>query len=233
MRDDVTLSSRAMWRQIGPEGGYFKSFAWDAGGRAYAGSDDSGGVWGSDDDGLTWRLLTGAWRDCTGWKILAVEGAVYLLDEYARHPLLVSRDHGETWREAGDNLPADKSSRRTSCLVAEGDRLLCGTGHDMMHPGNGLFLSEDGGGSWRQVAFAGYDVAEITRAGKAIFAAVHSEARDERLGLMRSDDGGLTWAAVPRFAGAGVSALSWDGGELLVGAWLPEGSVWRSRDGGE
>jgi hypothetical protein len=223
------------WRATGPSGGYFHSFAFDGQGRTFAGSDDSGGVWASDDDGLTWRLATGDFTNACGWHVAVSphdSRVVYVADHYGRQPLLASTDRGETWVVRGTELP--KEQRRFGCVLvdeANPDRLLVGTGmSDRI--GSGIMASDDGGRSWRQLAFDGSNVTELEQVAGVLYAGISGGDERAQPGLFASADGGATWDQITSLPGA-VTTMTVDGKSLYVGTPGPTGSLHRSDDGGQ
>jgi hypothetical protein len=226
---------RLHWRATGPAGGYFHSFAFDGLGRTFAGSDDSGGVWASDDDGLTWRLATGAFTNACGWHVTVSphdSRVVYAADHYGRQPLLVSTDRGETWEVRGTELP--KEARRFGVVLvdeADPDRLWVGTGM-AERVGSGIMASDDGGRTWRQSAFDGNNVTELAQIGSVLYAGISGGDERATPGLFASADGGASWDQVATLPGGAVTTMAVEGKTLYVGAPGAEGSLHRSDDGG-
>ncbi len=76
-------------------------------------------------------------------------------------------------------------SRGVRDLVQIGARLFAGTG-------NGLFVSDDEGGSWRLVGLAGQEVWQIRDNGEGVLYAGTAPT-----GLFQSEDHGETWVEIP------------------------------------
>ncbi len=142
------------WTHSPLAAGFFRSFAFPTNGnvRVLAGSDDSGGVWGSDDDGVTWSLKTAAFPNHTGWTLatgIANQQIVYSGDQYGRVPVLKSTNRGSSWTSIGDGLTG--FARRVNALavsrVSDGV-VYAGTGA-YYKPGDGVW--KYAGGAWSPV----------------------------------------------------------------------------------
>jgi hypothetical protein len=167
----------------------------------------------SDDAGRTWEpvSLLGE-RDfhvleASGTRIYGYGSAFDSGDS----ALLVSDDVGRTWTQ---QMPPEPL---ISLAVNPGDR-----DHVIASGERALYESADAGGGWRAV----YDEAGLVAwtAPDALFL-VDSEGT-----VRRSSDAGRIWEAVGEVGGQ-PAALDSAGKELLVG--LHDGTIWRSRDGGE
>ena len=95
------------WENIGPEGGFFKDFVIHphTPSTVYAGSDDGGGVWKSEDGGDSWTLLTGDFPNFTGWHIemdLEHPDTLYFSEIYGRYGK--SMDGTRFRKKGGRNL---------------------------------------------------------------------------------------------------------------------------------
>jgi hypothetical protein len=165
-----------------------------------------------------------------------------------------SRDAGTTWEPC--NVGFDP--RGTSGLAIDPgnpQRCLAVGANSMASPRHGLWLSEDGAASWRQVLSATicgamdfrrqlafdpttWDAAQA-RTGRVYWSRIATDApgpgRTEAIpsdpALWRSDDGGRTWQVLPGTAhlAGGEIAVAPAGG--LLYATHPTG-LWLSRDGG-
>jgi photosystem II stability/assembly factor-like uncharacterized protein len=127
--------------------------------RLYAGSA-AGGLWTSTDRGLSWHTCWPNWAsqsigalafDCADPQtVYCASGEANISpDCYPGSGLYVSRDAGATWEVLA---PAGKGRlpRRIGALVSTpGALYLGGVNLDESHPG-GLYLSHDGGRSWRR-----------------------------------------------------------------------------------
>ncbi len=225
------------WVALGPQGGYFPGFAASSS-RMFAGSDDSGGIYYSDDEGGTWtRSDTPV--DATGWDLTVSvydEDVVYATDIYGRHPVMRSTDGGATWTDiVGTGLSG--FARTVSCLVElSATTILVGTG-EVGSPGDGVWQGVLSGGSWTwsrsgpasgSGSIAGVRVHKMVGVGypstPAVFAAVWPEPAgdcDTHLdaGLYYLD--GTGWHRLPLAGGIAdgyiLSLEAGFGGELLFG----------------
>ena len=191
------------WEQIGPQGGFFKDFAFDPHqkGVVYAGSDDGGGVWKSTNGGKDWSLLTTGFPNFTGWHIEPdpnVPGRVYAAELYGRYGLLRSDDSGDTWKMATNGLDTYRRKQVSKVAIASvtSDTLFISTGegagpNNASRPGDGVFKSTDGGANWQPSGFQGLAVACIEHTGGLLFAGVHGQ------GLWASGDFGENWINHP------------------------------------
>ncbi len=211
---------------------------------------------------LRWRLM-GPMR--AGWSLVA-QGVPDRLDTYyfgaADGGVWKTIDSGLTWTPLGDRAPF--SSVNALAVIARGSgpaKLVVGTGqsqtrYDAME-GNGVFVSEDDGASWRSIGL------EQTRAIGELWV----DPRDENVilaaalgslfgpgperGVFRTADGGQTWNKVA-FVDADTGAVDlaadpaapdvvyasfwqvrrypWQGYHIpQVG---PGSSIWKSTDAG-
>lgn len=226
------------WSTLGPEGGYFPAFARN-GDVMLAGSDDSGGIYRSDDDGATWSRSSSP-VDTTGWHITVSrfdDDILYATDIYGRQPVLRSADGGATWTDiVGSSLTG--LARTVSCLIeVSATTIFVGTG-EIGTQGDGVWqgVLTSGTWSWTRVGpasgtgtIAGARVHKMVAVGTdpniTVFAAVWPEPP----GICSEDDivyglyyvDGTGWHMVG-FGGdiAGLPILSLEvgyGGELLLG----------------
>jgi len=137
----------------------------------------------SQDRGSSWVPI----RDTTDLRDVAaatVEGMLYTIQD---DRTLKSTDHGSTWRDVGA-FPAEYV--RLSIDPRDPERLVAATN-------KGIYLSVDGGGTWRSA----WSKKTITYgrdfSGGAVFDPDHSERVYATLGggvgLLVSGDGGATW----------------------------------------
>ncbi len=97
---------------------------------------------------------------------------------------------------AADEPRSVLESRGVRDLIETDGRLFAGTGA-------GLFLSDDGGDTWRGVGFVDHEVWQVRAAGDGTLYAGTQPA-----GLFRSDDHGDTWTEIEAFANA-PEAATW------------------------
>lgn len=153
----------------------------------------------------------GAWTSCPiggGGFLQGVHFAtsdtnrVYMLSDVGG--FFRSDDAGLTWRMLHGSLPPDAgaySPRGLSVHPRHADRILVALGSRWGRL-KGVFLSEDGGLSWRQTLAAPFEGNGDHRgAGNVVVASPHDPnlvlAGSLGGGIRRSTDGGLTWTALP------------------------------------
>jgi hypothetical protein len=177
-----STASAQFWSCIGPQGGFYKDFA-ISGTVVLAGSDDSGGIWRTLDGGASWQILSSGFPDMTGW-ILEVSDEnpdiVFACDAYGRWGLLRSSDGGGSWQQRTGGLSGMSELRVSGIAIcsADADSLYISTGMDTGgdpgRPGNGIFVSSDGGVSWIPSGLQGMTVCCICRASNGkLFAGTH------------------------------------------------------------
>ena len=191
-----TLSAHT-WENIGPEGGYFKEFTFhpDSSSVLYAGSDDGGGVWKSSDRGTTWSLLTPDFPNMTGWSIVIDKenpDIIYVCEMYGRYGLLKSTDGGNSWEQKTKGLNSAYEKMVSDLVIKNGDTLFISTGtirnFTPPRPGNGVFLSYDGGENWEKAGLQGLTVRCID---KNSYGTIFAGTEDS--GLWYTEDNGKNW----------------------------------------
>jgi photosystem II stability/assembly factor-like uncharacterized protein len=191
------------------------------------------GVMRSRDGGLTWRILTG-W-DETEPKALALDprnpDIIYsgLPDGF-----VLSKDQGQTWKRAEQGLPA----RGKYVQSLQVDRTV--SGRVLLGCETGIYLTEDGAGTWRRV-FETVDTVNDLQ--QSPHDPAHWLAVSQSAGALESRDGGRTWKRLvgvpaehalynvafdPRQRGR-VAIASW-----TYGLWTSEdeGRTWAERNAG-
>jgi hypothetical protein len=158
---------------------------------------NAGGVYRTDDDGVSWIQL----GDVTDNDLVSVD-----LSDPQRRTLLAgghespgvllrSVDGGDNWTDIGPLLPASAGDSSFP-LVINGQTLLLGTWRS---DGAGVFRSTDGGGTWTQVFAGGVYSHPLTAADQTLY-----WLRENNQGLIKSTDHGATWSQV---AGSGIFAV--------------------------
>lgn len=207
-------------------------------GRLYA-YVDVGGLYRSDDDGATWRMLHGGMPSGDGFY--SVRGLWVAADEAERlviavgnqwsanQGIFLSRDGGETWEKQLD-APFLGNEQHRSCgtvfLTLPEGVLLAGSA------GGGLFASRDAGETWTNEGFEGVNITDL-KAGPDgtlwVCALPHTmpNKREIRGGFFRREAGG-GWEEFP--AGPEELVVAPDG--TLIGIF-GSSEVRQSRDGGK
>jgi photosystem II stability/assembly factor-like uncharacterized protein len=199
----------------------------------------------TDPSGCRWYAPATAPRDAYVTDLAldpSAEGVVWCIESPGTRPDAIYRsdDEGNSWsriaapheRALTDRIriaPSRPARLYTSGVIPRTDT----------EPRRGVVLrSDDRGASWtllpvallegeRTVFLLGIDP---TDADRLLVRAVRgpTDARPER--ILRSEDGGLTWASVLEIGSVGGFAMSEDGRTVWVGNRL--GGLFRSRDGG-
>lgn len=218
-------------------------------------SDDGGTTWGARNDGLAGTRVERIWA---GGGVLYTCTTCYKVPgetSFATGGIYRSTDAGRSWQRLGGGLPNKRAAQdfftsgfKGFAQSASDPRVLLAG--NAPYDANYLFVSTDGGGSWKQVAskqtidvayFSGLNatVAAIDPHDPRVMFAAGAEY------LIRSLDGGATWTDCTAehvgsgWRGRGYSGLcatnvKWDPftpGRLLV-LGMDAGKLWESRDGG-
>jgi len=187
------------------------------------------GVLVSQDGGRSWRIPTD-WRVTEVQDVAAEPGRAYAGSAYG---VWRSEDGGRTFVESNMGIPV--MARYTQDIEVDASRpqrVLAATD-------GGVYISEDGARSWRRAGaeMPIYDLTQSATNPRLWYAGTSGH------GLFRSEDGGVTWAAVaPRFRtttfmsvtvdprdARRVAAASWGQG-LLVST--DGGRTWTARTRG-
>jgi photosystem II stability/assembly factor-like uncharacterized protein len=221
------------------------------------------GVYKSTDGGKTWRHMGLA----EGRQIAAIlvdpKDARRVYVAVLGHPyganaergVFRSADGGETWQKVlykdedtgAVDLAFDPSNPRKVYAVLWAARQgPWEYGNAYSGPGSGLFVSHDGGSTWRQLTNGLPGVAEgLGRIGTAIapsdpkrmYAVAEAERNSKAEGLYRSDDAGESWRLVN--SESRVVGRTSDFAEVRVDprnpdvVWCANTSAYRSSDGGK
>ncbi len=175
----------------------------------YAGT--GGGVYISNDDGLTWQFL-GNGIPNTIVNSVAVAGSKLFAGTDSG--LFCSSDQGVSWTGVGTGLTADT----IYALAVVGSHFFAGTD-------NGIYLSTDSGMAWTSSGLSGRQILGFEADGQTLLAGTYGE------GVYRTTDSGNSW----QFSNAGLAcaqpwALVFMGSELYSGTM--EGGVVRTGDNG-
>lgn len=205
----ICLSSFGQtWEQIGPKGGYFKEFTFHPTDPTivYAGSDDGGGIWKSTNSGQDWALTTADFPNMTGWSITVDANnpnTVFACDVYGRYGLLKSTDAGSSWSQSVTGLSTQYELMVSGLTMKTTDTVFISTGEGANtsppRPGNGVFISYDGGGSWNPAGLQGQTVLSI---GNNVFGTIF--AGTEGNGLQFTNDNGANWFPHPQVTSSAV-----------------------------
>jgi len=220
---DPALYADLHWRSIGPyRGGRAVAVSGVAGDpRTFYFGAVGGGVWKTDNAGLTWRPIMDA-MDVASIGAIAVapsdprslyvgSGEADMRSDIAHgNGMYRSLDAGETWTHAG----LDDSRQIGRILVAPNDPktlLVAALGHAYgPNQTRGVYRSTDGGATWTRTLFTNADTGAIDLAGDPamhdVFASlwqtrrppwsVYPPSNGPGSGLYHSSDGGITWAPV-------------------------------------
>ncbi|MER5454672.1 glycosyl hydrolase [Micromonospora sp. NPDC002389] len=228
----------------------------------------SGGVWKSSDAGAT---FTPAWPD--GWA--QAIGAIAMTSDgvlfagtgeaqpgggsitFGGDGVYRSTDRGATWQRVG--LADSHAIGRFAVDPSDEDRVFAAASGNLFVPGGerGVYLTEDGGDTWRQVLAPPNDTTGATEVvidptdPDRVYAAMWDHLREPHQrtyggpgsSLWRSDDGGETWArmttGLPTDADQGRWGLTLAPSDpqrlyAYVGTALgPFRAFYRSDDGGD
>jgi photosystem II stability/assembly factor-like uncharacterized protein len=186
---------------------------------------NSGRVYRSRDGGALWRSTGRPLEDPVNSLWVDRAGGVFAA---TGRGMLRSEDGGGTWTDAAQGLPEGSSVRALIFPSAAPRSLLAGVFTSGAQRG-GVFASADSGASWtvRSTDLSALSVSSVALAPDALWA-VGNEV------LFKSTDRGETWRRI-RFDPVGLATL------VAVAPAAPEdvyvvlydGTLWRSRDGGE
>jgi photosystem II stability/assembly factor-like uncharacterized protein len=189
---------------------------------------NGGGVYRTDDNGLTFRQLGDVKHsDAVSVDFTDPQRLTLLSGTHEQSTVFVSRDGGRSWSDIAGSLPKDVGFT-TQPLVLDSRTYLLGTSDGT---GSGVFRTDDGGGTWKQVhkgAVKGRPL--VAKSNGAIYWVTASGA------IITSEDRGTNWTGA---AAAGVvsanspNLVELPGGELAaVGRSVvisaDRGKTWRA-----
>jgi photosystem II stability/assembly factor-like uncharacterized protein len=264
---DPALLGSLAWRELGPyRGGRSAAVDGIRGDRStyYFGST-GGGVWKTTDAGKTWQNVSdGYFGGSVGAVAVAPSdpNVVYVGtgektvrgNVSSGDGIWKSVDAGKSWTHVGladsRHLPRVRVHPRNPDLV-----YACALGH-LFGPNaeRGVFRSQDGGATWRNVKFVSNDAGCVDLAmdptnARVLYASFWNVRRQPWTldsggpgsGIWKSTDGGDTWSELTAKPGlprgtwgiSGVSVSPVDPENVWAMVEAEEGGLFRSRDGGE
>ena len=265
-RFDTTLLSQLRWRELGPARGGRSVAAAGSVARPneYWMGTVGGGVFKTTDGGLTWEPVTDRYFGGTigaigvapsNPDIVYVGGGEFPIRGNVSHGdgVWKTTDGGRTWTDLG--LTETRQISRVIVHPTNPDIVWVGAqGHVWgPNPERGVFKTTDGGRTWNKVLFrndsTGITDLEIDPTNPDVLYAAFWQAhrRPWQLvsggpgsGLLKSTDGGATWAELTR--NAGLPRGLWGNIGVAVSPVMPNrvwaiieadsGGVFRSDDGG-
>lgn len=161
------------------------------------------GLHWSDDDGVSWQRQFAAHVHALT-TFAGRRGEVIVVAGTERDGVLRSLDGGTTWASANPGLlDPTVLTLAVSPLRAGARTLFAGTT-------SGVSISRNEGQAWRPGLVPDDEpVVQCLAISPRWAEDRRAFAGTESSGLLRTDDGGLTWQAVPAFAGQGVGAIAW------------------------
>jgi len=265
----LDLDGLLRWRCVGPfRGGRVVAVAGDpTEPNTYYFGAVAGGVWKTDDGGTYWRNVSDPFFATASVGALAVAPAdpnvlyagtgetTIRTDVSHGDGVYKSDDAGRTWRHVG--LRDTRHIGKIRVHPTNPDKLwVAALGHAFgPNPERGVFVSDDGGQSWRKTLFVSEKAGAVDLSldgtnPRILYAAVWEAFRSPWMissggpdsGLWRSRDGGETWEEITRRRGLPAGTI----GKIGVAAsparagrvWAlvehkEEGGLYRSDDHGE
>ena len=188
----IPPASHAQWIMTnGPEGGPVRCLLAN-GTNLFAG--DSGGVYLSTNDGVTWTSLFDSMTTSHAFSYgvnamsLAVSGT-YLFVAASNNGVFRSTNNGTTWAECDSGI----STFYVECLAIGGSNLFAGT------EAEGVFLSTNNGASWTQAGLksASDGIASLAVSGTNLYAGATPLGMSRYGGGVHlSTNNGITWTFV-------------------------------------
>lgn len=206
------------WQLTGATTGDSRRVAADDQGNVYVALSD-GGMARTTDGGATWFAANEGMRGNRNVTSIAIDsrGNVFAGTDFAQgridgSGLYRSTDHGRTWNVAGPdgakNIMALHATANDELIIAADKR---------------LYRSDDGGGSWTEIALpqgmvAFFHILGFREENGAIFMVTgHLQNIDESyVDISRSTDGGTTWQVVRTMPGLARSFVICPNSDLLL-----------------
>ncbi|MFQ6100361.1 MAG: YCF48-related protein [Anaerolineae bacterium] len=213
------------------------------GGRVYAAARS--GLFASEDSGRTWVGLNTPPAFSMEWYVVAIDptdSRHLLAANNWNGVLLQSHDRGQEWRPVSLRPDESMSWRAIAFAPSEPETVYAGTSafhsagtFDDRMPAGGVYVSRDGGHTWRAANDATSQDANVTALAvdpgdpQTVYAATGNR------GLLKTTDGGQTWSLINQGLPGEPSALAvavhpTEPGVVLTG--LAHAGLYRSTDGG-
>lgn len=212
-------------------------------GRVYAAARS--GLFVSQDGGATWQGLNHAPARSMEWNAVGLNPqtpAQVIAANNWNGAILTSADAGQTWENTPTFIQDKRMGWRVIAFAPSNPEIVYAgsAGYysagifDLEQPGQGVYVSTDGGATWEAVngellQEAHVTDLEVSQADAAlVFAATH------RNGIVRTNDGGKTWESVnqglPNRPALSLALNPADNQILLAG--FSRAGLYRSQDGG-
>lgn len=211
------------WRLIGWKHPRISAVAFDPNDRNIIYLAGGNGCLKSKDGGKSWKLTTD-WQVTESQSICVDPNApqnVYISTAYG---IWRSRDYGQSWQAANNGLPK-KYTQFVTADRQEAGRLFAATE-------GGIFVTTDGGDTWRLAGAEGiqsHDIQQSVKDPQIWLAATETK------GIFHSKDNGKSWKAVGGEASQspiyGVAIDPFDTQNMAAAGW--NSGVLISRDGGK
>jgi len=203
------------------------------------------GIFASYDGGDEWIGLNYAPADSLEWYVVAIDPTdpqhVLAANNWT-NVILQTRDAGWTWEPVSQAPGSSMSWRAIAFAPSEPQTVYAGTSayfsagtFDDQMPAQGIYVSKNGGQTWRQANDALSQDANVTdlavdyEDSQVVYAATTNH------GLLKSTDGGESWTAVNQGLPGSPVALSVElhpSDAHVVYAGLERAGLYRSADGG-
>ena len=169
-----------------------------SGNKIFAGSGD--GLFVSDDQGVTWSIISDAIFHNHAISHLAISGSTILAGGYSG--LFYSKDDGASWTQAITGLV----DPRIESLAVYGSTFLAGTS-------SGVYMSMNSGQNWTSIGLPVTYVHSFSCNGSDVFACASQMSG----GIFVTPDYGGNWnfllGGLPTY---NVSSISWNGADMLA-----------------